>query len=98
MDLSSPLGSSINDFISKGDFTLQYASFDQALAIVFSFVTGALMAKFDLKHALRLCPVSPSDCDLLGMYWQGNFYVDHRLPFGLRSSPFLFNHLAHAFE
>ena len=56
------------------------------------------MAKLDLKHAFHLCPVSPSDWDLLGMHWQGKFYVDLRLPFGLRSSPFLFNCLADAFE
>ena len=31
MDLSSPRGSSINDFIDKEDYTLQYATFDQAL-------------------------------------------------------------------
>ena len=91
MDLSSPRGSSINDFISTEDYTLHYASFDQALALVTSFGTGAQMAKLDLKHAFRLCPVSPSDRDLLGMHCQGKFYVDLRLPFGLRSSPFLFN-------
>ena len=56
------------------------------------------MAKLDLKHAFRLCPVSPNDWDLLGMHWQGKFYVDLRLPFGVRSSPFLFNRLADAFE
>ena len=56
------------------------------------------MAKLDLKHAFRLCPVSPHDWDLLGMHWQGKFYVDLRLPFGLRSSSFLFNRLADAFE
>ncbi|KAL9976443.1 hypothetical protein ACROYT_G013744 [Oculina patagonica] len=98
MDLSSPRGSSINDFISKEDYTLHYASFDQALSLVASFGTGALMAKLDLKHAFRLCPVSPMDRDLLGMHWQGKFYVHLRLPFGLRSSPFLFNRLADAFE
>ena len=87
-----------NDFICKEDYTLHYATFDQALALVSSFGTGALMAKLDLKHAFRLCPVSPSDWDLLGMHLQGKFYVDLRLPFGLRSSPFLFNRLADAFE
>ena len=32
MDLSLPLGSYINDFISKEDYTLHYATFNQALA------------------------------------------------------------------
>lgn len=34
MDLSSPHGSSINDFISKDDYTIHYASFDEALTLV----------------------------------------------------------------
>ena len=68
MDLSSPQGSSINDFIAKQDNTLHYVSFNQALALVSSLGTGALMAKLDLKHAFRLCPVSPIDRDLLGMH------------------------------
>ena len=85
MDLSSPPGSSINNFISKEDYTLHYTTFDQAVPLVFSFDTGALMAKLDYKHAFCLCPVSPSDWDLLGMHWQGKFYVDLCLPFGLRS-------------
>jgi len=98
MDLSSPRGSSINDFISKEDYTSHYTTFDHALALVSSFGTGALMAKLDLEHAFHLCPVSPSDWDFLSMHWQGKFYVDLRLPFGLRSSPFLFNCLTDAFE
>ena len=58
---------------------MHYATCHQALAIVSSFRTGALMAKLDLKHAFRLCP----DFDLLGMHWQGQFYVDLHLPFAV---------------
>ena len=54
MDLSSPRGSSINDFICKEYYTLHYATFDQALALVSSFGTVALMAKLDLKHAVMI--------------------------------------------
>ena len=56
------------------------------------------MTKLDLKHAFRLCPVSPSNWDLHPMHWQGKFYVDLFLSFGLCSSLFQFNHLADAFE
>ncbi len=28
------------------------------------------------------------------IYWQGHYYIDTRLPFGLRSAPFLFNQYA----
>ena len=98
MDLSSPHGSSVNDFISKDDFALHYTTFDQALMLVARYGTNALMAKLDIKSAFRLCPVRLEDHELLGIHWQGKFYVDLRLPFGLRSSPNLFNRLADAFE
>ena len=98
MDLSSPHGSSVNDFISKDDFALHHATFDQALTLVARYGTNALMAKLDIKSAFRLCPVLSEDRELLGIHWQGKFYVDLRLPFGLRSSPYLFNRLADAFE
>ena len=98
MDLSSPHGSSVNDFISKDTYTLHYATFDEALALVAQHGQNALMAKLDIKHTFRLCPVHPADLELLGIHWEGQYYIDLRLPFGLRSSPYLFNRLADAFE
>ena len=79
-------------------FTLHYATLDQALALVACHGPNALMAKLDIKHAFRLCPVRIEDRELLGIHWQGKFYFDLRLPFGLPSSPYLFNRLADAFE
>ena len=98
MDLSSPHGSSINDHISKEEFTLHYTSFDTALKMVARHGRGSLMAKVHIKHAFRLCPVHRKDWELLGLYWQNNYFVDLRLPFGLHSSPHLFNRLADALE
>ena len=54
------------------------------------------MYKADIQHAFRLIPVHPDDWPILGMVWQGRYYVDKLLPFGLHSSPALFNHLADA--
>ena len=59
---------------------------------------GALLAKLDVKHAFRLCPVYQADQHLLGMQWQGKYYYDRVLPFGLRSAPFIFNCLAQTVE
>ena len=75
MDLSSPHGSSINDFIAKDDYTLHYAFFDEALTLVARYGQGALMAKLDIKDAFRLCPVCLEDRELLGIHWQGKFYI-----------------------
>ena len=42
---------------------------------------GALMAKFDLSRAYLCFPICESDRYILGMYWEGNYYVDIALPF-----------------
>ena len=94
LDLSSPKGESINDGINKEDYSVSYSSFDNAVDMVRSLGVGAYMAKIDIKYAFRLCPVRVADFPLLGMFWQGGFYIDTRLPFGSRSSPFIFNQLA----
>jgi len=83
MDLSSPHGSSINDFIAKNDYMLHYASIDDTVTLVARYGQKGPMAKLDIKHAFCLCPVRLEDRELLGIHWQGIFYIDLRLPFGL---------------
>ena len=68
------------------------------LLLVACYGQKALMAKLDIKHAFHLCTVHLEDRELLGIHWQGKFFIDLCLPFGLRSSPYLFNHLADSFE
>ena len=55
---------------------------------------GALFSKLDIKEVYRMVPVHPEDWLLLGMQWQGAFYIDTRLPFGLRSAPKIFTAVA----
>ena len=88
----------MTSYLSKDTYTLHYATFDEALALVARHGQNVLMAKLDIKHAFRLCPVHPADLELLGIHWEGQYYIDLHLPFGLRSSPYLFNRLADAFE
>ncbi len=70
-----------------------YHSIDDAISMLHKFGPGARMAKADLKS---LCPVHPHDWPLLGIQWRDQFFVDKCLPFGLRSSPYLFNLVADA--
>ena len=49
------------------------------------------MSKLDIKSAFRNIPIHPSDWELLGMKWQGLYYFDTILPFGIRSAPYLFD-------
>ena len=90
-DLSSPAGSSINDFIDPTRYSFHYCSIDSATAILNTLGPGALMGKMDLKNAFRFIPVRREDWHLLGIFWQNRWYLDKCLPFGLRSPPALFN-------
>ena len=96
MHLSSPRLRSINDGIDKEDYSLSYSTIDDAARLIAAAGPGAYMCKIDLKSAFRLLPIAPSDWELLGIRWQDQYYFDKRLPFGLRSAPFLFNQLADA--
>ena len=91
VDLSSPVGASVNDGIDPQDFSLQYIKVDQVIHMVSHYGHSALMAKFDVKSAYWNIPVHPDDRFLLGMRWRDQFYIDLALPFGLRSAPFIFN-------
>ena len=64
--LSAPAGRSINDFIPKALYSLQYTLVDDAIAIIRNYGLGALMANTDVKQAFRLIPVQPADWPLLG--------------------------------
>ena len=94
MDLSQPHGSSINDNISKEDFPCEYSHFDDATDLVMRAGKGSLLCKLDIKHAYRLLPVKPDQWHHLCYWYDGYYYVDLVLPFGLRSSGAIFTQFA----
>lgn len=98
VDLSSPLGHSVNDGIDPDAWTLQYIKIDDIIKMLSKFGPGALMAKFDIESAYRNIAVYPPDRYLLGMKWRNAYYVDFALPFGLRSAPAIFNSVADLVE
>ena len=98
MDLSSPLGKSVDDGISSELASLSYISIDEIARLVASMGRGTLLAKMDIHNAYRMVPVHPEDRALLGMRWKGMVYVDTRLPFGLWSAPKIFTAVADALE
>ena len=83
--LSWPRGDAVNDYILV--LPVEYSRFDDALDLVRRLGPGALLCKIDVKSAFRCIPVRPEDRHLLGMIWQRMFFVDLCLPFGLSSSP-----------
>ncbi|XP_055335738.1 uncharacterized protein LOC129586500 [Paramacrobiotus metropolitanus] len=90
MDLSQPYGNSINDYIRGDEMPLQYCSVDDAVRLVVTAGKGAVMAKMDIKSAFRLIPVRRADWNLLGFKISGEYFFDIVLPFGCRSSPYIF--------
>ena len=60
--------SSINYFIEKDDFSLQYITIDNAIAAIQKFGPGCYMGKTDIESAFRLIPVHPKDWALMGMF------------------------------
>ena len=97
--LSYPKSSdSINSFIDKDNFSLQYVTIDRVIHAILKLGQGCFLAKTDIEAAFRQYPVHPDDWELLGMCWRGKYYFDKVLPFGLRSAPFKFNTLSAALE
>ena len=97
-DLSAPQGTSVNDGIQKEDFSLNYSTVDTAVTSIMALGAGCYLSKIDIRNAFRLCPVRPEDWHLLGIKWEGCYYFEKVLPFGLRSSPYIFNTLADSIE
>lgn len=89
--LSYPRDRSVNCHIPKEWGALEYTTFDEAKQEVIRAGPGSIMVKRDLKDAFRHITVSPPDWWLLGFSWNNKTWIDRFLPFGLRTSPFLFD-------
>ena len=94
VDLSFPRSHSVNDGISSLNCSLQYASVDEAVSVITQLGRGTHLIKLDMSNAYRVVPIHPDDQPLLGIQWQGCTFIDRALPFGLRSSPKIFNAIA----
>ena len=106
-NLSWPPGDSVNDNIDPDLYRCIYASFDQAVSLIKKQGVGTLLAKLDLANAFKHILVCPEDWPLLCSSWDvlqtdslvlHQYYVDLFLPFGLCSSPAIFNHYGDMLE
>jgi hypothetical protein len=96
LNYSAPDGLAINEEIEKLECQLE--QFDKVMDMLGELPTGTKLIKIDVKAAFRLVPVKPMDSGLLGMQWKGLFYKDNCLPFGLSSSPPLWERVSRALE
>ena len=65
---------SINYSTSQENHSLQYITFDNAIQGILRHGRGCFPPKTDIESAFRLIPLKPSDCELFGMFWAGNYY------------------------
>ena len=98
--LSYPPGdtSAINNGIPEEYSTLRYSTIDEAVSAIQQYGKDSLLVKRDFESAFRHIPVSPLDSPLLGFKWDGKYYAECFLPFGLRTAPYLFNLFAEVFH
>ena len=89
---------SVNAFISQEFSSCTYVTVDDAINMLRSKGKGALMGKIDIRSAFRLLPILPSQRQLFGIFWEGEYYYDKCVGFGLRSAPKLFDQFAAAVE
>lgn len=100
LDLSAPHNptvtdtQSINDLIDKSECSLQYVKVDDAIRTIQDLGKGAIMCKADISDAFKNIPILPSQWHLFGFRWDNSFYFYHRLAFGCRSSPIIFDQLS----
>ena len=84
--LSYPKGSSVNDGIPFHKSTVNYATVDDAIAMIKRVGPGCYLAKTDIESAFSLLPVDPTDYNLLGFQWNSEFYYSKVMPMGGSSS------------
>ena len=89
--LSHPRDHSVNDYIPEEWGTIEYPTFDDAVSKIRAHGQGCLLVKRDFADAFRHIPVAISDRWLLGFRWREFYWMEKFLPFGLRTSPFLFD-------
>ena len=68
------------------------------MSLVLEAGKGSTLVKADIKEAYRMLSIHPEDLGLLGIQWEGEFYTDKALPFGLRSAPKIFTAVADALQ
>lgn len=71
-------GESVNDGIPSHLCSVRYTSLDEAIRILCSCGAGTLMAKAGIEPL----PVHSDDFCLLGLWFEGGYYVDRALPMG----------------
>ena len=101
LDLSFPVGDSVNDGIIKDQYMGMYAKLtfpkvDEFAFRIYTLGTNCVMFKVDLSHYFRQLPLDPGDYSLIGYIIDGKIYFDKVLPMGMRSAPYIAQRVTNA--
>ncbi len=75
-----------------------YLRFDAVLRTIADIGPSCLLAKIDVKDAFRLLRVHPDDQYNLGMHYEGYFFYERCISFGIHPGPALYEFFATAVE
>ena len=84
-------GRYLNEFIKDTPFSMDNAAKVAEVAWI-----GAYMFKLDHKNGFFHVCIAPESRKFFGIYWKGQFYVLCVLPFGWKSSPYIYHTLTEA--
>ena len=88
LDLSSPKGNSVNDFISKeiylnNKIDLVYPKVDDLIQLIKAKGRGCLLFKVDLRKAFRQLPLCPSSYSLGAYVWK-KYFLRYGISYGIK--------------
>ena len=102
LNLSHPYGNSVNDNVPRDKFegqkfSLKFPSVDDIVdKIVNLKEQDPVLYKIDMARAFRNIQVDPVDAVKLGIYWQGEYFLDLGIAFGLAHGSATFQRLSDA--
>lgn len=94
LNLSAPIGSSVNEGINKEEFPASMASTTDWLRVLNRAGRNCKFCKIDWADAYKQITVHPEDIDLQWFSWLGKAFAELCLVFGCVSSAGLFDRLA----
>ena len=94
LDLSFPIGRSVNDGINKGQYLgevieLKLPKVDEFSKLICKKGIGCLMFKRDLKKAYRQINIDPKDVRKVGFRWKNQIFMDNVVPMGSRTGAYI---------
>ena len=94
LNLSSPLGNSVNEGIDEKEFPASMSSTTKWLRVLNRAGRGCKMVKVDWSDAYKHVAVREVDLDLQWFSWLGKYFCELCLIFGSKSSVGLYDRLA----